>query len=391
MHLRSILTMTGNDLRHSLRDRSVLIFGLVVPLALMSVFNLLFSGVGSSTDFDPVTIAFSGTDDPLMSPLASTLQGVDTLDVTTIESRDAEAARAAVEDEEADVAVIVPPDFASQVQSGGSPTVEVVDRGDGTIEVSIVTSIVDGYVGQVALASRTAAAAGAAGVPASDVAALASEVAQAPPLVTAVPGETADEQLSLQGSLVAGQTALFMFFTVGFGVIALLVERDQGTLARLQSMPVHPRSIIVSKTLASFVLGLSATTVLLGAGSLLFGVDFGSLVPVAVLVVATVAAATSLVLVVVRIARTPEQANTVNSILALALGVLGGAFFPIGGSGWLARLSDLTPPAAFIRGLGITSAGGDVADLAGPLLTVAGFLVVAVALSLVLPQRELQP
>jgi ABC-2 type transport system permease protein len=156
-------------------------------------------------------------------------------------------------------------------------------------------------------------------------------------------------------------------------------------------MPLHPRSIIVAKTLVSFILGVAATAVLLTAGGLLFGVDFGAFVPIAVLVMATVAAATSLVLVVTKVARTAEQASTINSILALALGVLGGAFFPIGGSGLLATLSDLTPPAAFIRGLGITQAGGGVADLGVPLATVGGFLVVALVLAAVLPARELQP
>ncbi len=389
MDTSSIWTMARKDLRRSLRDRSVLIFGLVVPFALMIVFNLLFSGIGSSEDFDPVAIAVAGVEDPMVSPLADILAAQLPME-TTVQRLDAAGARAAVEDEDVDLAVIVPDGFGPAIQSGGSPTIELLDRGDGSIEVGIAASVVEGFVSQLALASRTAAAAGLAGLTGPAIGDLASEVAQADPLLSAVPGAVADEQLTLQGSLVAGQTALFMFFTVGFGVISLLEERDQGTLPRLQAAPIHPRSIVVAKTLTSFVLGLVATAVLLGAGSLLFGVTFGSVVPIAVLVVATVAAATSLVLVVIRIARTAEQANTMNSILGIGLGVLGGSFFPIGGDGWLARLSDLTPPAALIRGLGITHGGGGVADLAGPLATVGGFLGAAVVLSLVIPDRELQ-
>lgn len=389
MNPSSIWHMTSKDLRRSLRDRSVLIFGLVVPFALMIVFNLLFSGIGSTEDFDPVAIAIAGVDDPMVAPLGEILAAQLPM-TTTVERVGADAARSAVEDEAVDLAVIVPDGFGDAIQSGGSPTVEVLDRGDGSIEVAIAASVVEGYVSQLALASRTAAAAGISGLSGPAIGDLASRVAQAEPLLSAVPGEVADEQLSLQGSLVAGQTALFMFFTVGFGVISLLQERDQGTLPRLQSMPVAPRSIVVAKTLTSFVLGLVSTAVLLGAGSLLFGVRFGAILPIIVVVVATVAAATSLVLVVIRIARTAEQANTMNSILGIGLGVLGGSFFPIGGGGWLARVSDLTPPAALIRGLGITHGGGGVADLAGPLATLGGFLVVAVVLSLLIPDRELR-
>ena len=40
--------MALSDLRQRVRDRSVLIFGLAVPIILMFVFNLLFSGLGLS-------------------------------------------------------------------------------------------------------------------------------------------------------------------------------------------------------------------------------------------------------------------------------------------------------------------------------------------------------
>ncbi len=389
MDLRAIGTMTASDLRQRVRDRSVLVFGLAVPFALMVVFNFLFSDVGATDDLEPVTVALSGSETGTGERIADTLASVSILDVT-VRPADDDDARTAVSDGDADVAVIVPDDFDAVVQAGGDAVVEVVDTGDGSIESAIVTSVVDESVRRLGAGSRAARAAVSAGVDPTQVGAIAADVAGAPDLVTTSPGAVADEQLSLQGSLVAGQTALFMFFTVGFGVIAYLTERDQGTLARLQSMPLRPRSILVAKTLVSFVLGLVATAVLLGAGGLLFGVSFGALFPVTVLVVATVAAATSLVLVVTKVARTAEQANTVNSILALALGVLGGAFFPIGGGGWLSRLSDLTPPAAFIRGLGITQAGGGVPDLAGPLATVLGFLVVALVLAVVLPARSVE-
>ncbi len=180
---------------------------------------------------------------------------------------------------------------------------------------------------------------------------------------------------------------MFMFFTVGFGVIGYLQERDQGTLTRLQSMPIPPSSIVAAKVVVSFVLGIVSTSVLLGVSSLLFGVSFGRVVPVAVLVSAAVAAATSLILVVVRLARSAEQASMANSILAIGIGTLGGAFFPISDSGWFSRVSDLTPPANFIRGLGITQAGGGVADLGDPLRSLAAFAVVAIVVATIVPSR----
>jgi ABC-2 type transport system permease protein len=169
--------------------------------------------------------------------------------------------------------------------------------------------------------------------------------------------------------------------------VAYVYEREQGTLPRLQSLPIPERSIIVAKAVASFVLGVGSTAVLLVAGSVFFGVDFGDPLPTAVLVVALVAAVTSLVLLVIRVARTAEQAQVANTIIGLVMGVLGGSFFPVAGSGWLTTLSDLTPPAAFIRGLGIVSGGGDVADLGAPLTILFGFMALAAAIGLVMPDR----
>jgi len=167
----------------------------------------------------------------------------------------------------------------------------------------------------------------------------------------------------------------------------LLAEREQGTLARLGSMPVRSRRVVLSKALAGLVLGVLASAVLLTAGSLMFDVDLGAPAVVAVLVVATVAAATSLTLVVARVARTAEQAQVAQSVIAMVLGIAGGAFFPIAASGTVGRLLDLNPVAALTRGLGITSGGGGLTDILGVLSTLIAFTLVAVTASRVLPDR----
>ena len=54
--------MALSDLRQRVRDRSVLIFGLAVPIILMFVFNLLFSGLGSSESLGKITAIVGITD-----------------------------------------------------------------------------------------------------------------------------------------------------------------------------------------------------------------------------------------------------------------------------------------------------------------------------------------
>jgi ABC-2 type transport system permease protein len=247
--------------------------------------------------------------------------------------------------------------------------------------------VLDGVLDQLTAATVTATAAAGSGLPPEQLAEIAQASLTSGPPLEVTEGQAADEQLGPAAGLVAGQTGLFLLFTVGFGVLGLVTEREQGTLARLHAMPMRPGLIIAAKGLVSFVLGVVATSVLLTVGGLLFGVSFGSPVAVAVLVVCVVAAATSLMFIIARVARTAEQAGIAQSIVALVLGIAGGAFFPITGTGALAQVLDLNPIAAFTRGLGITAGGGGVADLGVPVAIMLGFGVVMVLVSRLVPDR----
>ena len=224
--------------------------------------------------------------------------------------------------------IIIPEGFSDAVLSGQAASVQLVEGNDAALETGVLISVVQGVVDQFAAGTVTAAAGGISGLPHQDLAALARQAAAGPPLLTLTEGQAAAEQLSLRGTLVAGQAGLFLMFTVGFGVLGLLAEREQGTLARLRSMPVTGGTVITAKACTGFILGVVATTVLLTAGSRLFGVSFGSPLVVAVLILSVVTAATSLTFVVARLVRTAEQANVAQSILAMVLGIAGRRLLP---------------------------------------------------------------
>lgn len=383
---RQLWTMTASDLRQRIRDRSVIIFGLLVPLALMSVMNLTMGDV-EDTDLEPVTVAASvPAGDRFGEALVGALTGTGVVDVTV---------RPVAEDEVRDLAasgdagmgVVVPDGFTAAVQQGRPATVDVVEGDDAGLETDVLLSVVRAVLDQLAVGAQTAEAGARAGVPHQELAALAERAATQAPAVTLTQGEAASEQLSMSGALVAGQAGLFLLFTVGFGVLGLVAEREQGTMARLRSMPMRPGLVVAAKALVGYLLGVAATSVLLGTGSVLFDVSFGSPLVVAVLMLSAVAAATSLMFVIARLARTAEQAGIAQTVLAIVLGMAGGAFFPITGTGLLGQVLDLNPVAAFTRGLGISSGGGGVADVAAPVAILLGFALVAVVVSRLVPDR----
>lgn len=387
--MRQLLALTASDLLQRVRDKSVVIFALVVPMVLMTVFNLVFSAT-EDLDLQPVTVAVSAPagDDlaAVVTGVVQDLDGSDGLAVTVHEVGPA-AGRRQVEDGDAAIALVLPEGFGEAARMGQPVTVEAVRGDEAGLEADIVLSVVDGLLGQLGSGAVTARAALAEGVAPEDLDALVEQATSGGPAYDLVQGEAADEQLDSGAALVAGQAGLFLLFTVSFGVTGLLVDRESGTLARLRSMPIPGWSVVASKALVSFVLGVVATTVLLTLGSYLFDAHFGSLPAVAALVVCAVAAGTSVMFLIVRVARTSEQAGIATSIVALVLGIGGGAFFPVSATGPLTRVLDLNPVAALLRGLGTTSGGGGLADIGVPVAIMLGFAVAMLVVSRLVPDR----
>ena len=387
--MRPLITIVLSDLRQRVRDRSMLVFGLAVPLAIIALFSVLFSGLEDGPDLEPITVAVSSpADDEMADQLLGVLDEMDLMEVTLTEA-EPDRVEEMAQDREVPVGVVVPQDFTAAITSGRATEVRVILGDEDGLEAGIVVAVIDGVIEQMAAGSLTATAAAMGGAPPDQLQAIGRQVGESAQRVALIEGEAADEQLSLQATLVAGQAGMFLLFTVGFGVLALIFEREQGTLTRLESFPLRPGTIVAAKAASGFVLGLITTTILLTAGSLVFDTSFGDLLPVTVLVLCAVTAATSLIFIVARVARTSEQATVAQAALAMVLGIAGGAFFPFRTSGWVGTLLELNPVAALVRGLGITSGGGGLEELGVPLASLVGFAVVAAVVARVIPDRTM--
>ncbi|MCK0111722.1 ABC transporter permease [Ornithinimicrobium sp. F0845] len=383
--MRQLGTLLTTDLIQRLRDKSVIIFAVIVPLALMGAMNLVM-GDAMDMDLETATVAVSAPeDDQLATALVQTLPEIG-LDVEVTETT-ADDVQARAESGDAKLGLVIPDGFSAALMAGEQAEITAI-RGDGAgIETSVVLSVVQGFLDRAG-ASAVAAAAGAGlGLPPAELGEVAEQVTTGEAAISLTTGAASDEQLDPKGALVAGQAGLFLMFTVSFGVLGLLAEREFGTLARLRSMPMNPNLVVISKVLSSFVLGVVATSILLAVGGTLFGVDFGSPLPIAVLIICAVIATTSLTFIVIKLAKTSEQASIIQTILAMVLGIAGGAFFPMSGGGLLGSILDLNPVAAMIRGLGITSGGGGLADIVTPVLIMLGFAVVAMLVARLVPDR----
>jgi ABC-2 type transport system permease protein len=373
--VRPALLILAKDLRLRLRDRSVLLFGVVVPLGLTVLFSFVFPDMddlqvtAAVVDHDGGSVANAFTDELL--PVL-----VDDGVVVLVEAQDEAAARVLLADGDVSAAWVLPEGLSDAVAAGRPAQIDVLVNPDRGLAAEVARGIASGFairVDQVTLAVATAAVSGADPQQLEQVA---EGAAITEPLVTIRPLVAQDAQLDPISHLSAGMAAFFVFFIVQYGVMGLLEERQQGTMPRLLAAPISPNAIQVGKAAGAFVLGVLSLTVLTTASRLLLGASWGPWLGTAVLIVALVLAATGLMAFVGSFARTAEQAGNLQAIVAVSLGMLGGVFFPVG-EGILATVAAVSPHGWFLRGLGAQTATGDWTAVFPAAAAVAAFGAVA--------------
>jgi len=375
--MRAAWLICAKDLKSRMRDRSAFIIGIVVPLALAFIFNLIFSGVSGGSavinlglvDADHGAASQAFTQQVLPAVKSSGL-------IALHPEASAGQARTLAAAGTLDAVIVIPAGFSARVQAGRPASMQVIGNVDASVATEVARSIAEAYaadLNRVRLSVATVVAGQSSGNPQ----ALAAQAAAAttPVAVSDVSAQT--KELDTKSFFAAGMAVFFLFFTVQFGVTSLLEERSDGTLARLLAAPVTRASILGGKLLTSFALGVISMAVLVVATSLLFGARWGNLLGVAVLIVAAIASALGIMSLIATLARNAEQAANWQSVTSVVLGLLGGTFFPVSQApGVLSTLTFFAPQAWFLRGLGDLR-GGSLSVIWVPTGAMLGFAVVA--------------
>lgn len=391
--MRAALTIAVKDLVERSRDRSFYITALVAPLLLAFLFGMMFSeppdqeAYELSARYAVVDLDDQAVGDYFVEYVVGPVPGVELIDVATV----AEATAMAEGDpnlfadrsDEVDAVFVIPEGFSADVQSERPVELQVIANRMAPTEAGLAVQLAQGYASDltsVRVATATFEELLGEGVDRREVG---FAVLQEP-----APLEVVDEVVetrSLDGATyyAVGMTVFFLFFTVQFGVLNLLQEREEGTLSRLLAAPIRRSSIIAGKMLTSILAGLVSAAVLVVATTYAVDAEWGDPLAVAVLLVAFVVAVTGIVALVSSLARTAEQAQFLANNVGTVLGLLGGTFFSLAlVGGWLERLRVLSPHAWFIRGITDLDAG-DATAVAFPtiVLLAVGLVTGAIALT----------
>ncbi len=387
------LVIAAKDLRQKLRDRSVLLMAVAAPLGLAFLFSSMipdqdaFHTTYAVVDLDRGEIARGLVDGPLA--------GLAEADVATLVPTATEAdARAAVDAGDVAAAIVIPAGFTADVQAG-EPSRLLVIGGPSSLSAEVARSVLGGFGSQVT-AVQVAVGTTLRAAQASPDPALAAELAQAamsaPAPIVVTAGETADRSASSKTFYGASMAVLFVFFAAQFGVLGLLAERRNGTLARMLAAPIAPATILLGKVLVSLVVAAISMTVIVVATTLLMGAEWGDPLAVAALVLAVSLAATGIATLIVGFAKTEEQASSFIAVVAMTLAVFGGSFFRMSQAPeGMAVLSVLTPHAWFLRGVDDLAAGGGIVVVAPSLLVLTAVGLVTGGIGLLRARQVVAP
>jgi len=325
------------------RDRLTLGMMIGLPMA-----QLVLFGYAIRTEVRHVpTVVFDESRSADSRALVAVMQNSGSFDVVgNVGSRD-ELARA-VNSGRAHAAVVVPPDFASDVKRGR------------TAYAQIIVDAADPMASSAAISGASLAAAARS-------AALTEERigrAATPPLEVRV-RPWYNPALRSATYIVPGIVGVLLTLTMLLITsMAIVRERERGTLEQLVVTPVGKTSLMLGKILPFVLVGYVQMTNVLILGRLLFDVPIrGSLALLYLITLAFIVAMLGLGLLVSTVARSQTQAIQISFFLILPNILLSGFMFPREAmpppAQWLGLLLPLTYYLRVLRGILLKGLGSE--------------------------------
>jgi ABC-2 type transport system permease protein len=190
--------------------------------------------------------------------------------------------------------------------------------------------------------------------------------------------------------LLPGAIYFWVLFLVQGPMQEVLEEAENKVLPRLLAGPVTRGQYVLSKMLRCFLLSTLAVVLLLGSSSVLFGIQWGHPLKVAVVVAAWAASMTGLMAVLYSVTRTREQAGVFSPVVLVVFAMLGGSMFPYENlPDFLQALGQFTPNRWAVLTLQGVARSKPLGELAGPFLGLLAVAGLGTLLAFVLFNRRL--
>ena len=387
------------DLTRSFRSAFAVIFMFGVPLLVTGMFYFMFGNVSENGGFNlprtkviianmdqggprfqvnPKNIPGGRQADTMGDLVVSILESEDLADLIEVSfTSDPQTARTFVDNQQAQVAVIIPADFSEQFADvrEGKAIIEFYQDPTLTIGPAIMRSILNRFLdsmGGFKIAVNVFmdesnpvdyARTGQFVQRYLDSSLALREDLEGELLDVRAPSgsqqsaeaESQNVLLSILTPIMGGMMVFYAFFTGTSTAQSILKEEEERTLPRLFTTPTPQVTILTGKLLSVFLTVCAQVVVLLIAARLIFGIHWGEFIPIALTAVGIIFSASSFGIFVNSFLRDTKQAGVVFGGVLTVTGMLGMVSIFGGGAPSAARLGDtvalLVPQGWAVRGL----------------------------------------
>ncbi|OQY18308.1 MAG: hypothetical protein B6I35_13255 [Anaerolineaceae bacterium 4572_32.2] len=329
--LKRFVALVRKETIQVLRDRSTLAMILVLPLIELFLFAY---AVDMTVDHIPTAVADMSLDAQSRAFLDA-LQVSGYFDIEIYVESEAQVIQA-IDKGRVRAGVVIPPDLATQVERGRGQVLMLLDGSDSF-------TVQSGYSAAVAVAQ-----------------------AQAMELMV--------EQVSRMGASAGSLPIESSITAVNMMAMAVVRERELGTIEQLLTTPIRPMELMVGKMVPNIVIASISMLSIILFGVLWFGVPFqGDPWLFAWLSLLFLASALGMGLLISTVAQTQRQAQQITMLLMLLSMLLTGFIYPRTPMPPAVRaVGDMIPLTYFVRivrgiitkGVGLSFIWNDVLSLA---------------------------
>ncbi len=327
--MRALKTMLVKELRQLRRDRKMLPIVFIAP-----VFQLILLGYAANLDVKQVPLLVVDMDcTPISRSLAAAFDETETFDLVGSTGQPAEIS-IWIDRGRSRLALVIPASFAADLAAGRRPALQLIADGANSTVAAVALSqaaeIVQRF-GQSLRGSARAAVSGlegGAGGPADS----ASPASAAGPAVDVRERIWYNPQLETRRFMVPGILALLlMVMTTLLTSLAVVKEKENGTLEQLNVSPLAPAQVIAGKLVPFALIGLVDVTLVLAVTPLLFGLfPRGSLLLLFLLTLLFLLSTLGLGLLVSTLSHSQQQAMMIAVFFVMVpMFFLSGFAFPI--------------------------------------------------------------
>jgi len=353
---RSLLALTKASFKMYYRNKGAIIFSLLIPIALLSIFGFLSKGSGTSVQIGLTNHATGAISKQFIERLKSV--GVFNIKEITEEEAAAELGKGNL-----DLQIIVPENFG--VVENGKPL-------SGSIQTRFnKAKPQSGQIANLAIVEI--------------VSNLDRQLTNSPSVLDVKSEGVSTNNLGYFDFILPGILSMTIMQLGIFGVaFSFVAMKASGSLRRIQATPVHPIYFVFAQASVRLLVTLASTSILLVFGTYFFGFHMiGSYLNFSIVCIVGILIFLGIGFAIAGWAKDETQVAPVANLIQLPMLMLSGIFFPRDGfPSWLKSITDYFPLTYVSHSLRkIANEGVSLAELPVDMIGMGVWLVVVYAIA----------